>query len=503
MSMLFNSISFACFFPVVVSIYYSIPTKARYIWLLVASYFFYMCWNVKYVILIAFSTVSTYIVACVIQGINLLNDLDYKFRIHLKRIILIGGIGLNLFILFLFKYYNFFVSAVSYVLSKVDLHFNINTIDLLLPVGISFYTFQVIGYIVDVYRGDVAAEKNILKYALFVSFFPQLVAGPIERSENLLKQINQENKFNYDSVRSGLLLMAWGYFEKIVVADRIAIIVDRVYSKPDDFYGIEILITTILFGIQIYGDFAGYTHIAIGAAEVMGFKLMNNFKQPYLANSIKEFWRRWHISLSGWFKDYLYIPLGGNRCSTLKSNWNLLITFIVSGLWHGAAIHYIVWGAINGAYQVIENCILKRCSIILRIYKKMFDNIIFKIISIFITFILVDFAWMFFRAEDLSEVMFMLRKIIGDGILYDLNIVNEHINMMGINVNHLCILGISIIILLIIDIIHEKGIHIRPYVLSLNLTLRWVLYIGIACFLLIILIQDFGVGASNFIYFQF
>lgn len=348
--MLFNSIDFLIFFPLVAAIFFVIPKKLRYIWLLIASYYFYMSWNPKYAILIALSTFITYISSIFIQKYN-----DQK-RIVLKKVCLAGSIVSNLSILCLFKYANFIIINISKLLSILNIGIIERRLDLLLPVGISFYTFQALSYTIDVYRGEIKAETNIFKYALFVSFFPQLVAGPIERSKNLLCQINNIDHisvWNFEQVKRGFLLIMWGLFQKLVIADRAALLVNTVFQHYQNYGFLEIFTAAILFAFQIYCDFGGYTNIARGSACVMGFHLMNNFRQPYLAQNIKDFWRRWHISLTSWFTDYLYIPLGGNRNLRHRKYLNILIVFGVSGLWHGASWNFIVWGLLHAIYQII------------------------------------------------------------------------------------------------------------------------------------------------------
>ena len=343
--MLFNSYNFLIFFPIVTLIYFLIPQRIRYIWLLIASYYFYMCWNAKYVFILLFSTAITYASGLLIARANKCKEEDKKIRI--KKIFVGFSFIINLAILFLLKYFDFAIDNANRVLSHFSMQVINPTFDVILPVGISFYIFQALSYTVDVYREDVKAEKNFLKYALFVSFFPQLVAGPIERSKNLLKQVHEKHYFDAQRVKDGLLLMIWGGFQKIVIADRVAIVVDTVFNKFPQYGGMYIVVATILFAFQIYCDFSGYSTIAIGAAKVMGFQLMENFNAPYLSMSVAEFWRRWHISLSSWFRDYLYIPLGGNRKGKFRKYVNLMIVFIVSGLWHGAQWSFIVWGALN------------------------------------------------------------------------------------------------------------------------------------------------------------
>ena len=346
--MLFNSSHFLIFFPVVVSLHFLIPHKVRYLWLLAASYYFYMCWNPKYALLMLTSTAITYA-----SGL-LIHRADRKNNIILKKLWVAVSFISNLAILFLFKYFDFALNNLNQILSLVGTQLIKPSFSLLLPVGISFYTFQALSYTMDVYRHDVAPEHNFLKYALFVSFFPQLVAGPIERSSNLIHQISERHSFDFHRFLRGLSLMLWGYFQKLVIADRAAIFVNTVYNNPShyDYYGLVTILATILFAFQIYCDFSSYSDIARGAAEILGFTLMKNFDTPYFSQSISEFWRRWHISLSTWFRDYVYIPLGGNRKGTCRKYINLMIVFCISGLWHGASWNFVIWGALNGFYQM-------------------------------------------------------------------------------------------------------------------------------------------------------
>lgn len=273
-----------------------------------------------------------------------------------KKLVVAFSLCSNLGILAFFKYSNFAIDTLNGLLRVLHVAPVNARIDVVLPVGISFYTFQALSYTMDIYRDEIYHEKNFLKYALFVSFFPQLVAGPIERSKNLLKQINQKHDFDLSGVHSGLVLMLFGLFQKMVISDNVAIIVDKVYNDYKHYNGVALIFATILFAIQIYCDFGGYSNIAIGAARVMGFDLMENFNTPYLADSVTGFWKRWHISLTSWFRDYLYIPLGGNRKGKFRKYVNIMIVFLVSGLWHGASWHYVAWGGINGFYQIVEDC---------------------------------------------------------------------------------------------------------------------------------------------------
>lgn len=341
--MLFNSIDFLIFLPIVLVIYYIIPMKYKHIWLLISSYYFYMCWNAKYVLLIFVSTVITYLSGILIDKVEKTwSDVDKLGKY--KKLILALSFVSNLGILFYFKYINFTLDIATRVLSKVNISMNVPVFDVILPVGISFYTFQALSYSVDVYRGEVAPEHDFFRYALFVSFFPQLVAGPIERSKNLLTQLREPRKFDFGYAFDGILLMLWGFFLKIVLADRIAIFVDTVYGDCEHYQGIYLIVATILFAVQIYCDFSGYSSIAMGTAKLLGIELMDNFNAPYLSTSVADFWRRWHISLTSWFKDYLYIPLGGSKKGSLRKYFNKMIVFMLSGLWHGAQLTFVVWG---------------------------------------------------------------------------------------------------------------------------------------------------------------
>lgn len=343
MDMLFNSSQFLIFFPLVVLIYFIIPQKIKYLWLLAASYYFYMSWNAKYALLLLFSTVVTYLCGLLIEKVKRC-QWEEKRKTKYKKLILISGFVLSLLLLSYFKYTNFVGGLANRVFTLLHIALKIPRFDILLPVGISFYTFQALGYIMDVYRDEIYAEKNFFRYALFVSFFPQLVAGPIERSGNLLKQLSSPARFSYDRAKDGVYLMLWGFFLKIVIADRIALFVDTVYGDYMKYGGWYLVVATVLFAFQIYCDFYGYSTITMGAAWVLGVRLMENFNAPYLATSVSDFWRRWHISLTTWFRDYLYIPLGGNRKGKLRKYINKMIVFAASGLWHGSSLAYVLWG---------------------------------------------------------------------------------------------------------------------------------------------------------------
>ena len=490
--MAFNSISFMIFFPIVVMIYFLIPQRIKYIWLLIASYYFYMGWNPSYAILIAVSTVITYASGFLIEKAK---------TVRAKKAFVAMSFSSNLLILVYFKYFDFILENLNRILSRFGVGILEKPFDVLLPVGISFYTFQALSYTMDVYRGEIKCERNILKYALFVSFFPQLVAGPIERSKNLLSQISEKHHFNADRVLKGLLLMAWGLFMKMVLADRLAVIVDEVFNGFPNYPGTYIIIAAVFFALQIYCDFGSYSYIAIGAANVMGFSLMQNFRQPYLAVSVKDFWRRWHISLTSWFRDYLYIPLGGNRKGVFRRNINVLIVFAVSGLWHGASWSFVMWGLLNGIFQVAGDIFAPLKSKVNKCLQMKPDSFSHKILQIAVTFCLVDFAWLFFRADSLSTAINMIKSMLSvhnPWILFDGSMYN-----LGLNLPEFNVLLIGLLILLFADIVNEKGIEIREFVLKQELWFRWCFYL-LAIFAIVI----FGIygplcSASDFIYFQF
>lgn len=498
--MLFNSLQFLIFFPVVVLLYYLIPNRFRYIWILVCSYFFYMCWNVKYIVLLVASTAVTYLSGLLIEKVRNKAMQTGKEASKAKWVVA-GSFALNLTLLGVFKYFDFFMDNLQKVFRIVNIEIQIPEFSLLLPVGISFYVFQALSYTMDVYRGDVKAEKNFLRYAVFVSFFPQLVAGPIERTKNLLNQFYEEHKFNFEEVKSNLLLMAWGFFIKMVIADRIAIFVDAVYGNYVVYDGWYIVVASILFAFQIYCDFAGYSIIAMGAAGVMGFRLMENFRSPYCAVSVKDFWSKWHISLTSWFRDYLYIPLGGNKKGKVRKYLNQIIVFCVSGLWHGAMWSYVIWGGLNGLFLVIGEATLGiRTMIKERLHWKqgIASN---KIISALITFLLIDFTWIFFRASGTKEAFYIIQSMFGadnfeiflNGSLYGL----------GLDQRNFVVMIVSVLLLMVVDILHDKGIHIRSWIARQNLWCRWLIYIGLIEAILVFGIWGVGYDKAAFIYFQF
>ncbi len=449
--------------------------------LLLASYYFYMCWKVEYILLILFSTIVDYSVA-----IKMSESLHKKVR---KRWLYLS-LGVNLGILFLFKYFNLFNDAVQAAFNKFNLFYDIPTFELLLPVGISFYTFQTLAYTIDVYNGKLKPERNLFNFALYVSFFPQLVAGPIERASRLLPQFQKTYQYNYIRVVGGLQQMLWGFFKKLVIADRLAPLVNEIYNAPTEVSGITLLTATYLFAFQIYCDFSGYSDIAIGSARVMGYDLMDNFKVPYLSKSIREFWQRWHISLSTWFRDYVYIPLGGNRVKVYRWYLNLLIVFMVSGLWHGANWTFLIWGALHGIYLIIE-ILLNKLPPILKRFPKIKHWFL-----IGITFHLVLLAWIFFRANTVNDAFYILKQIAY--IPTELSISNI-INGVLWKVNRLAVILTYIILFCFIFLDPFMDKKIKQFKGGEKFSHGLLLSA-----LLLVLILLFGFfGEVEFIYFQF
>ncbi len=498
--MLFNSLQFLIFLPIVVLVYYILPKKIRYIWLLVTSYYFYMCWNAKYAILILFSTIVTYLTGILLEKCKK-SPMDEAKRIRYKKLCVAGSMIINLAILFFFKYFNFAFYNLQQLFAHFHIVLNQPKFDVALPVGISFYTFQALGYTIDVYRDDIYAEKNFFRYALFVSFFPQLVAGPIERSKNLLHQLAKPNKVTFKDMRQGVLIMLWGYFLKVVLSDRISIFVDYVYGNYETKPGAYLIVATLLFAIQIYCDFAGYSIIAIGVAKMFGVNLMENFNAPYLSQSVAEFWRRWHISLSSWFRDYLYIPLGGNRKGKLRKYINIMITFGVSGLWHGASWSFVAWGLLNGLYQVIGALMAPVRDKVVKIFGFHRENFSHKLFKRAVTFILVDFAWIFFRADTFRQGLRIVKSmftvynpwILVDGSLYRCGVERHGFTLMLI-----CI-GIFIIA----DILKYRGVKVSEEIEKQDFWFRWLVYIGAIMGILVFGVWGSDYDVAGFIYFQF
>jgi len=484
--MLFNSLEFVVWFPIIAGIYFLLPHRFRWILLLLASYYFYMCWKAEYVVLIFISTIIDYF-----AGIRIANAKSKLAR----KLYLSLSVCTNLGLLFAFKYFNFFADSTRLLLSNISVMNNIPHFNLLLPVGISFYTFQTLGYSIDVYRGRIKPQKHFGIFALYVSFFPQLVAGPIERASHLMPQFFEKQKFCSERILAGVTLCAKGFFKKIVIADNVALLVDLVYNDPQNFSGWPLITATILFAIQIYCDFSGYSDIAIGIARILGFRLMTNFNKPYLARSIAEFWKRWHISLSTWFRDYLYIPLGGNRVTLKRFYLNIFITFVISGLWHGANWTFIVWGFLHALYMLMASAFSstkERMLLFFRIDRK---SRIVGYFNVVVTFSLVCFAWIFFRANSLRDSAYIVSHLFhGLGNFSSLEVLFSSVSRTQIYVFVIiAFFGLNEAFYLF----EEDGFQKSAYVK--NKYFRAIKYA--ICFIAILTLGK--ISPQNFIYFQF
>ena len=502
--MLFNSLHFLIFFPIVIGIYLIMPKKARHFWLLAASYYFYMCWNPKYVLLLLASTGITYFASLLLWR--------FKGNRKCKNLVAAGCIVLNFGILFVFKYFNFVLATIYKVLSMAHITVEERMISLLLPVGISFYIFQAVSYMVDVYREELEPERNFFVYALFVSFFPQLVAGPIERSRNLLPQIRglKDIKiWNSQWIQQGFVLMLYGFFMKVVIADRAAAFVDKVFDPIGygSFAGVEILLAMLLFTLQIYCDVAGYSYIAIGAAKICGIRLMDNFNTPYFARSIKDFWDRWHISLSTWFRDYVYIPLGGSRKGKPRKYLNILIIFTLSGLWHGAGWHYVVWGMLHGIYRVVGEMTAKLRQKLIGLSGIRTDTLSYGLWQRMVTFAMVAVAWVFFRAGSLSQALYLLKHMAvwNPWKLFDGSLMN--LSVYGLDAKDWNVLLLSLVILFAVSLCRYRGMKLTELFVKQNF-----LFKVIFCYVVIFFIIIYGMygggfagakAGGQFIYFQF
>lgn len=477
--MLFNSIDFAIFLPLVFAAYWLLKSsiKAQNILLLLASYIFYGWWDPRFLILIAFSSLIDYFISLKIEKTE---------APKLRKLLLVGSLISNLGILAFFKYFNFFLENFQAAFTFFGGEINASRLNIILPVGISFYTFQTLSYTIDVYRKKLPASQNIIAFLSFVSFFPQLVAGPIERATHLLPQFLRPRTFQYSLAVEGLRQMLWGFFKKIVIADNCAEIANRIFENPDSVPSSALVVGALLFAFQIYGDFSGYSDIAIGTSKLFGFDLMKNFSFPYFSRDIGEFWRKWHISLSTWFRDYLYIPLGGSQGSKSKQIRNTFIIFLVSGFWHGANWTFIVWGALNALY-FLPLLLTKR-------NRKNLDVVasqsalpsMHEFLSICITFGLTTFAWIFFRAENLGAAFHYIRQIFTSSLIAFPWPIPTFIY------------GLLIFFIIVEWIERRQDFPLQSFLLNKNRWLRWGFY-----YLLIALIYIYGGKEQEFIYFQF
>jgi len=458
--------------------------KLRNAYILIASYVFYGWWDWRFLFLIIISSLVDYYVG---------KRLGTEEKPKIRKLLLYLSLLVNLGFLMYFKYFNFFIESFVDAFSLFGLKLEISTLNIILPVGISFYTFQTLSYTIDIYKGKFKPTKDIVAFFAYVAFFPQLVAGPIERASHLLPQFSKLYKFDYKLVKSGLQLMLWGFFKKVVIADRLALLVNEVYNSPGEYAGPGLIIATLFFTFQIYCDFSGYSDIAIGLARTMGFNLMKNFDSPYFSKSITEFWRRWHISLSTWFRDYVYIPLGGSKKGTYRTYINLFLVFFISGLWHGAAMTFVIWGSIHGIIIVLEKATTKNRRKLYKaigIDKDIFSN---RIIFGVITFCIVAFAWIFFRANTFTDAKYIVSH------LFDFS---STISFSGLG---LSIFNFNLSIVLILGLILleyvNKAIDLKTTFNSQNVFFRWSFYLSSV--LLILLYGVYGSNSPEFLYFQF
>ncbi|WP_417437573.1 MBOAT family O-acyltransferase [Idiomarina abyssalis] len=489
--MLFNSLDFAIFFPIVFILYWIVSKNLtlRNGLLLVSSYVFYGWWDWRFLFLIAFSSIVDFIV-----GQKLYKEENKTKR---KRY-LMTSLFVNLGLLVYFKYTNFFIETFVDSFRLFGKELEVSTLNIILPVGISFYTFQTLSYTIDIYRKQLEPTKDWLSFFAFVSFFPQLVAGPIERASHLLPQFYKTYKFNYNQVKSGLLLIALGLFKKMVIADRTAILVNQVYSNPSEYQGIDIIVATVFFAFQIYCDFSGYSDIAIGTARTMGFDLMKNFDSPYLSKSITEFWRRWHISLSTWFRDYVYIPLGGSRNGKYRTYANLFIVFLTSGLWHGAAMTFVIWGGIHGFIIVFEKAITKQRENLYKNLNVKKDSTIRRVVFIPVVFFIVCFAWVFFRANNLTDALILISNINFNNLS---NLTNGKIYKLGLIKPEFMVALIAIFLLTLFEWFNKKY-NFQLRLSKQILPIRWSFYLVV--FFIIIVFGIYGDDqVAEFIYFKF
>lgn len=482
--MLFNSTEYALFLPIVFVIYWILLRNKLFyqnILLLFASYFFYASWNYKFLLLLTFSTLLDYFTGIKINNaLSLLN----------KKIWLFTSIVINLGFLAIFKYYNFFINSFSDGLLLLGLKSNFNTLQVILPLGISFYTFHGLSYVIDIYNNKIPPERNFINYSLFVSFFPLLIAGPIERATHLLPQIINKREFDYKKSVEGLKQILWGLFKKVVIADNCAEYANFVFNNSTHLYGSTLLLGALFFAFQIYCDFSGYSDIAIGSAKLFGIELLRNFAFPYFSRNIAEFWRRWHISLSSWFRDYLYIPLGGSRGGIWMKIRNTLIIFLVSGFWHGANWTFIIWGLLNAIYIMPSIILNTNRTYIEVVAKEKCCPTFSEFCSICFTFILSIFAWIFFRSSNIKNALLYISGIFSRSIF----------KLPQININRIFILTILFIIIFII--IEWVGRE-QQYALS-NISLKWPKTLRYTFYYSIILsILIFNQTNHQFIYFQF
>ena len=487
--MLFYSIKFWVLFILLLALYYLLPQRLKKLPLLVFDLVFYLSFGLKGALLVVALTLATY-------GLGLgLTSCRRKKLLLTAAVVLLAGV------LAVLKYSNFALSTVSAVARLLGVDAAERSFSLLLPVGLSFYTFQALGYLIDVYRGKYEAEKNIVTLAVFLTFFPTILSGPILRYDDFRPELEKKIVPSYDEIRDGLLLFGLGLFQKLVVADRIGVIVDTAYADYTSYRGFFVIIIAAFYSLQIYFDFAGYSSMAIGLAKMMNISVKENFNTPYLSRSIAEFWRRWHISLSSWLKDYIYIPLGGNRKGARRKLLNLLVVFLISGIWHGADWSFVVWGGIHGVYQVVQTLDRPLKLKLAGRLKIDLSRKIMKVVAVAWNFLLVSYAWIFFRAESVRQaVSFILNTfksfnawVFFDGSMY----------LCGLSQPELHVLMVSLLLMFLCDLCKYRGIDIVKTVNSQQLVFRWLIYYALIFSILVFGVYGVEYNANNFIYFNF
>lgn len=491
--MSFKSLQFLIFFPIVTIAYFCTPNRWRWLLLLLASCYFYMAFIPAYLLILFFTILVDYSAGRLIE----------RAQGQRRKMFLLMSIVANLGVLAVFKYFNFFSDNVSQLAHALNMDYVIPHLALILPIGLSFHTFQALSYTIEVYRGNQPAERHLGILALYVLFYPQLAAGPIERPQHLLHQFREPHKFEYERVTSGLKLMAWGFFKKVVIADRLGTVVDGIYNHPHDCSGALLSIATICFAVQIYCDFCGYTDIAIGSARVMGIDLIQNFRRPYFANSIADFWHRWNISLSTWFRDYLYIPLGGNRVGPWRRQLNVLATFAVSGLWHGADWTFMVWGFLHGMFCVISSLVENFYKGIRQVAEPSRSFGLQRALQMIVTFLLVSFAWIFFRANNLTDSLYIATHLL-DGLNVSIDRLGQSnvlsgIARTGLSVSQWLVVLSAIGVVVAVESIQESQGSFAALFARQPALLRWSGYYA----LLFSILALGNLGKSPFIYFQF
>ena len=488
--MLFNSLAFLIFLPVAFILYWIAPQKTRWIVLLLISYYFYMAASPRYVLLLLATSL-------VVWGASLIIDRTDPDQGAFKKGVLVVTLFICFGLLIFFKYYNFAANSIVGLMNLFSFNIEPHLLNLLMPVGISFYTFQSTSYLIDVYKGKSKPQESFARFALYVSFFPQIIAGPIGRTDELMWQLDCEKKFDYDVAVSGLRMMLWGYFKKLVISDALAKYVDLIFGNVPYYFGMTFIMASVMYTFQIYCDFSGYSDIAIGTARLFNIELMQNFKSPYFSSSVREFWSRWHISLSTWFRDYVYIPLGGSRKGKIRKRINLIITMLVSGLWHGANWTFVLWGGLHGVYQVIEDVFRDKFG---KDKEKKAPGRLSIIFHTLLTFALVDIAWIFFRADSISDAFFIVTHLHNGVILHFANAWKKMTVDMLITTFGLWKLLAAILVLMIYDYFSLK--HDIPKEMSRwKLPLRWLIYVGLTT--LIIINKLHGGTTQQFIYFNF